>query len=250
MTIQINAFLAVRAGSTRVPNKNFRLIGGKALYQHLLDSALELSNKITIYLNTDHPVIAEIIGNQYGSAIKYYIREPHLGTSEASLDSYAYDFIKNVTGDYTVFLNPCSPFLKSNTIENAITHTILNNLDSCTASAKIQTHCFHKNHAINFSLEELQPRSQDLLPVHAMTSGFFIWKNTSFVNAFESKGFANFCGKFESYPVSRFEAVDIDTEEDIQVANALLSRNASFENDLKFCSEAYPFIQAGVFKPN
>lgn len=247
MTPTINAFLAIRAGSTRIPYKNFRLIGGKPLYQYLLDTALQLTDYFSLYLNTDHPAIVDLVQNRYGNKLSYYLRAPDLGTSEASLDAYAYDFMKKTPGDYTIFLNPCSLFLKSDTIKKAIEHTITRGLDSCTASAEIQTHCFINNQPMNFSFEVAQPRSQDLQAVHAMTSGFFIWKNSTFIQNFESHGFANFCGKFESFAISALEAIDIDYEDDIQIASALLSKE---DGPAKYCPEATPLIENGLFRPN
>ena len=120
--------------------------------------------------------------------------------------------------DITVFLNPCSIFLSESTIRGAIDHFKKNNLDSCVASTVCQTHCFHMNEPVNFDLKERQPRSQDLRPIHAMTSGFFIWRNNSFMEHYEKNGYANFCGTFESYGISQIESIDIDEAEDFKLA--------------------------------
>ena len=56
-----------------------------------------------------------------------------------------------------------------------------------------------------------------------MTSGFFIWRNKTFIYNYENSKAANFCGKFESYGISDFEAIDIDTEEDLDIALRFLS---------------------------
>ena len=143
-------------------------------------------------------MVIDIVQNKYGDTISYYL------LLIPRLCDYVYVFYVESCG-YTVFLNPCSIFLKAETIDKAITHCIANSLDACVASYEVQTHCFYNDNPINFSFSSKQPRSQDLTPVHAMTSGFFIWKNSSFMNAFSSSQCANFNGAFFSYPVSRSE---------------------------------------------
>lgn len=224
--MRVNAFIAVRMGSRRVPLKNFRMIGGKPLYEHLTETALQLKATDQIFLNSDSDIALEIAREKFGTQIGYHLRPSELGTSAASLDSYAYEFMVAHPADITVFLNPCSLLLTATTIDQAIAHVIKWNLDSCVSSKRGQTHVFFENQPINFSFDAAQPRSQDLVPVHLMTSGFFIWKNSSFTAAFEAMGHANFSGKFESFAVSDLEATDIDTEEDFLAAAHLIDGGA------------------------
>ena len=55
-----------------------------------------------------------------------------------------------------------------------------------------------------------------------MNKMFFIWKNETFTNSYEKYSAANFCGKFESYGLSTLESIDIDTEEDLIIAESIL----------------------------
>jgi len=218
--MKVNAFIAVRGGSTRVPFKNFRIINGKPLYEHLTDESLKCKEISNLFINTDTKFILNYAKDNYGDCLNYYLRDPLLGTSDATLDEYVYDFMLKYPSDICIFLNPCSLFLKAETIDNAIRYFIKNNLDSCVASEVIQTHCFYNNRSVNFNFNQKQPRSQDLVPIHAMTSGFFIWNNLTFIREYESRGSANFCGKFESFGVSHIEAIDIDEENDMLLAEA------------------------------
>ena len=216
--MKVNAFLAVRLGSSRVPFKNFMLLGKKPMYEYLTDTACRVSNIDQLYFNTDSQIAIDIAESKYGAMLQYYLRPADLGTSSAPLDDYVYDFMTKHPSDITVFLNPCSIFLSESTISGAIEHFKKNSLDSCVASAVCQTHCFHMNEPINFNLKDRQPRSQDLSPIHAMTSGFFIWRNSSFIEHYERNGYANFCGAFESFGISQIESIDIDEPEDFKLA--------------------------------
>ena len=247
--MKINAFLAIRLGSQRIPYKNFRLLAGKPLYTYLADTAKNCQQISHLFINTDSQMVIDIVQNKYGDTISYYLRPSWLGTSEATLDDYVYDFMSVNHADYTVFLNPCSIFLKAETIDKAITHCIANSLDACVASYEVKTHCFYNDNPINFSFSTKQPRSQDLTPVHAMTSGFFIWKNSSFMNAFSSSQCANFNGAFFSYPVSRSESVDIDLEEDFIEASRLLGGSEDALNP-SYIPEIQSLVDKGIYHRN
>ena len=245
----VNAFVAVRMGSTRVQFKNFRLLGGKALYQHLTDEALKCETIDRLFLNTDSQEVIDIAKPEYGASLEYYLRDPALGTSATTLDEYAYDFMKRFPSRYTVFLNPCSPFLKAKSIDNAVKLAQRNNLDACVASRTEQTHAFKNNSPINFSFDELQPRSQDLVPVHTMTSGFFIWKSSSFIKSFEENGFANFNGRFLSYGLGLEETIDIDEEADFQLAELFLRAKKS-SKIVKYHPLIESMVKAGMDRRN
>lgn len=216
--MKVNAFLAVRLGSSRVPFKNFMMLGKKPMYEYLTDTACSVPNIDQLYFNTDSQIAIDIAKSKYGDILQYYLRPANLGTSSAPLDDYVYDFMIKYPSDITIFLNPCSIFLSKSSISDAIDHFKKKNLDSCVASAVCQTHCFYMNEPINFNLKDRQPRSQDLNPIHAMTSGFFIWRNKSFIEHYETNGYANFCGAFESFGISQIESIDIDEPEDFRLA--------------------------------
>ena len=98
----------------------------------------------------------------FGNAINYYLREPVLGTSAASLDDYVYDFVLKEDCDIVIFLNPCSPLLSAKTIDKAIVEFVNGNFSSMAASELLQTHSFLYDEPLNFSFSAKQPRSQDL----------------------------------------------------------------------------------------
>ena len=52
-----------------------------------------------------------------------------MGTSQATLDDYVFDFMKSHTSDITVFLNPCSLFLSAASIDRGIGTLIENDAD-------------------------------------------------------------------------------------------------------------------------
>ncbi len=247
--MKINAFIACRLGSTRVKFKNLLLLKGKPLFSYLTDNAILCKSITDLYINTDSKLIIKAARELYKDKIKYFLREPHLGTSKTALDDYVYDFMTKCTGDITIFLNPCSLFLQTKTIENAIQYFISEELDSCCASQVAQTHCFYKNKSINFNTKYRQPRSQDLEAVHCMTSGFFIWKNKTFMENYVNSSAANFGGKFKSYGISNLESIDIDNYEDLYFAEKFLSESHK-DSDFQYHPLVSNLIKKNLIHPN
>ena len=246
---KINAFIGCRAGSTRVKCKNLLLLNEKPLFTYLTNNALK-SNKISnLFLNTDSKYIIDIAKDYFSDQLKYYIRPKHLGSSGAKLDDFVYDFMTNFKSEITIFFNPCCIFLKTETINNAIDYFINNNLDSLCASRIAQTLCFLKNKPLNFSFKESQPRTQDLDPVHCQTCAFFIWRTDKFIESYKKNNAGNFCGKFESFGLSTLESLDIDTDEDLLIAESvLIGKKNKFT--YKYHENVVKLIEEGKIKPN
>ena len=132
----------MRLGSTRVKFKNLSLIDNKPLFTYLTDSALNCSN-IDNLLNTDSQYIVDVAKEIYNKKLNYLL-SPHLGSSKAKLDDFVYDFMINFPSDLTIFFNPCCLFLKTETIDKAISYFIENNLDSLCASRSCSDIMFYK----------------------------------------------------------------------------------------------------------
>ena len=155
----------------------------------------------------------------------------------------------NFPSDITIFFNPCCLFLKTETIDKAISYFIENNLDSLCASRVAQTLCFMNHKPINFSFDAAQPRTQDLEAIHCQTCAFFIWKTKTFKNDYEKNSAGNFCGKFESYGLSTLESIDIDTEEDYLIAESLLIGKKDKFN-FTYHKDVDKLIKNGIIKTN
>ena len=102
--------IPVRLGSTRVKNKNLRLIDGKPLVQYIIDAALGSNMLDEIYINSESTKFAGIAKK---SSIKFYQRPEELSLNESTNDDFSLDFISNVECDVLVQLLATSPFVTS-----------------------------------------------------------------------------------------------------------------------------------------
>ena len=246
---KINAFIGCRAGSTRVKCKNLLLLNNNPLFTYLTNNALNSKRIDNLYLNTDSKYIVDIAKDIYQENLQYYIRPAELGSSQAKLDDFVFDFMKNFPSEITIFFNPCCIFLRTETIDKAIDYFTDNNLDSMCASRVAQTLCFMDGKPLNFSFNKPQPRTQDLSAIHCQTCAFFIWKTNTFIETYSKYSAANFCGNFESYGLSTLESIDIDTEDDFIIAESiLLGKKKEFK--YTYHEKVQNLIAKGLIKPN
>ena len=55
---QVTAIVPMRHSSERVRGKNYRELGGKPLFRHIVDSLLEASTVDCVVIDTDSPTIS------------------------------------------------------------------------------------------------------------------------------------------------------------------------------------------------
>ena len=99
---------------------------------------------------------------------------------------------------------------------------------------KLQTYCWFENHPVNYDPNDMA-QTQDLEPVFAETSGFYIFRKEDYLQS-------NTRINKPEYPVeiSELEGIDIDTEEDYNSAlRAAQQPNVIRHSRLIFC-QLYP----------
>lgn len=111
-------FVPARAGSQGLPGKNIRLLGGKPLYYHSVDQAIE-AGLDPIYISTD---IAEILGAVHPSQVALARRPHELATSTADMASVISDFLSTTfqASETVVLLQPTSPLRTARHIQKAV----------------------------------------------------------------------------------------------------------------------------------
>ena len=125
--MNILAVIPARAGSRGIPNKNIRIVAGHPLIYYAIKNALS-SNLITeVIVSTDSPEV-KIIAEQMGTKVKW--RDSSLCGDTITLDAVIADAVPEGEWDYIVTMQPTSPTLLVSTLDNAILHTIENELDT------------------------------------------------------------------------------------------------------------------------
>ena len=207
------ALVPFKLNSERVPNKNFRLLGGKPLYWWVLESLINSKCVDRIIINTDARTLIERFGLPTGIEIVIKNRKSELCGDLVSMNSIIKDDINEFDANSYLMTHTTNPFVLSSTFSRAVKQylngTVSGEIDSLFSANKLQSRLYsHSLEPLNHSPYELL-RTQDLDPIYEENSCFYIFSKSSFLSSDARIG-----TKPAIAIIQRLESIDIDTEED------------------------------------
>jgi CMP-N-acetylneuraminic acid synthetase/mannose-6-phosphate isomerase-like protein (cupin superfamily) len=213
--------IPARAGSSRVKKKCLRYLGDKILVQHVIDICKQVKQFDEIYLNSPDIIFKDIAEN---SNIKFYERRQWQNIEPETNDDFMSDFLNNIKCDYVIQVNPTSPFITKNTIEDFINFMVNDSVDTGITVKEIHLGCLLNMVPLNFKIDEKLKRTQDLTPLTTYSSCMFGFKRNTFLKAIEKyKSAVNGpIGFTRYYKLNDLESFDIDYEDDFQIAESIL----------------------------
>ena len=220
--MKIVGMIPARLGSTRVINKNLRILDDKPLVQHVVGAASKSSILDSVYINSEGEIFKEIAEL---SDINFYHRPSELASNTATNDDFVLDFIDNINCDLIIQILPTSPLLTTEDIDNFVKGMLEEKCDTYISVSNVQIECIHKELPINFIQKEQTPPSQELEPIKAYACGLMGWNAENFRSNMEkySAAYHGGDGKVGFYTLSGYSTVDIDNEEDFVLAEAIFS---------------------------
>jgi CMP-N,N'-diacetyllegionaminic acid synthase len=237
--VKILALIPARGGSTRLPGKNIRLLGGKPLIVWSIDVARGIPEICDILVSTDDPAIAAVC-KETGAYVPW-LRPAELATDIASsvdVALHALDWYEKEQGavDGLLLLQPTSPFRTKGTLRKGIELFSRRGQKpvlgvSHTNAHPMWTFKMERGYLVPFLKEHaLQTRSQDLPPAFVVNGSFYL---TAPIALRQSRSFIG----PQTIPLlieSPQEALDIDTEWDFKMAELISNRGklkAAFNHD-------------------
>lgn len=206
------AFVPIKMNSQRLPHKNILPIAGHPLCWHICNSLIQTKGIDEVYVYCSDETVKDYLPE----TVMIKKRSPKLdGDQVKGLEIYE-NFISEVDADVYVLAHTTSPFIKVESIENALSHVHSGENDSAFSAEKIQTFAWYKGHPVNYDLTDI-PRTQDLEPLWVETSAFFIFRKEIFTRYHRRIGFNPYIQE-----VSDMEAIDIDEKKDYKLACKLV----------------------------
>lgn len=211
ITMKVACFIPIKANSERVPGKNLRLLNGKKLYEYICEHVKEAAVFDDVFVDTNSNEIAD-----YSQKMGFHVieRKPELALNTANgNDLLVYHYEKFPEYDYYFQLFATAPYLQPETIRSCYNYLVSSEeYDSCFTALENHSFYWYSGTPINYR-PEILPRSQDMLPVLEETTGLY---------GISAESLAKYHCRIGRKPyicrVNKFEAVDINTEEDIKVA--------------------------------
>lgn len=215
------AIITARGGSKRIPRKNIKPFLGQPIIKYSIDVAMKAGCFDEVMVSTDDKEIAEI-------SVKLGAKVPFL-RSETASDDFAttsdaiYDVLTEYQKrgnkfEYCCCIYPTAPFISPERLMEGFETLKSNNADSVLPvvrfSYPIQRALkIEDGRLLMIWPENLNKRSQDLMPAYHDAGQFYWLKVSSFIE--QKKLFTdNTC----TIEISESEVQDIDNEEDWKIA--------------------------------
>jgi CMP-N-acetylneuraminic acid synthetase/quercetin dioxygenase-like cupin family protein len=218
--MKIIGMIPARLGSTRVKNKNLRLLDDKPLIQYVVDAAVGSKLIDELYINSESTQFKSIAEN---SNVKFYQRPAYLSSDTATNDEFSLDFIDNVECDILVQLLPTSPFITSIEIDEFIQAMLDGDHQTMISVTNVQIEAIFQGAPINFDMTKPTPPSQLLEPIQSYACSLMGWNVNTFRANIEKYNAAYHGGidKKGFYVLKGYSTIDIDNEEDFVLAEAV-----------------------------
>ena len=219
--MRIICMIPARLGSKRVEDKVIRPLNGKPLVQYALDSAKKVFPSSDLYLNSSFDELEKIAKK---NKIQFYRRDPKLSEDTAVLDDIMYDFFKNIECDIAIHFNLTSPFITEKDLGDFTDYMIKKDLDYLISVKEERIEIVYDGKPLNYDQNKRKVNSQNLKPALIFTAGLCGFKKEVFVKNFENYNAASFGhtgDNIEYYTLKGFSTIDIDWEEDFQLAEVI-----------------------------
>lgn len=210
--MKVVAFVPIRLNSKRVVGKNLKMLGNKPLLQYILETLTNAASIDEVYVYCSQEEIIPLLPQ----GVKFLKRNESLDRDE-TLGQEIYDaFTKEIDADVYVLAHTTSPFIKVETIDNAVRQVTEGNHDSAFSAQKVQTFTWYKGQPLNYNLKEI-PRTQTIEPVYFETSAFYIFRKEIWTIEHQRIGRNPYIAI-----VNPIEGIDIDNPEDFEFAEQVL----------------------------
>ncbi len=214
------AIVCARSGSKRLPDKNIRLVNGlPLLYYSIFElTKIESIDKIVLATDSDN-YVNSLIGLPYHKQWEYVKRNEEVSNDHATLESVVL-YVLRETGynpENIILVQPTCPLLDYKDIVNGLStledNPMVNSVITIEEIKRFFTD--NRNEMI------LRPRTQDMAPKYAETGCFWIFKKDKFEDIKN-----RIIEPYVFLKVSKTSALDIDTEEDFNIIEALLEKKS------------------------
>jgi CMP-N,N'-diacetyllegionaminic acid synthase len=229
--LEILGLIPARGGSRGIPGKNLRLLGGRSLVARAVESGLESRLVSRLILSTDSGPIAEE-GRRAGAEVPF-LRPAELAKDEtptALVVAHALKWLEENEGtrpDILVLLQPTAPLRQARHIDEALSLLVSEGARSVVSVTPVPGH-YHPSW--QFSIRDgalfpfmetgkVPPRRQDLPQTYTRNGAIYAaWTETWLTG---TMAYGSGCVPYLMMPE---ESVNIDSPEDLELAEFLLAR--------------------------
>jgi CMP-N-acetylneuraminic acid synthetase len=226
--IKLLALVPMRHHSQRVSGKNYRMLAGRPLYQHIIETLLTVPEVSQILVDTDSEIVIDGLRKDFPQ-VKIINRPEHLRADAISMNDILLYDTSQIEAEFYLQTHSTNPLVRAVTISDAIIKFMADypTYDSLFSVTRLQTRLYdQKGQAINHDPNVLI-QTQDLPPIFEENSCLYIFTRENLTRRQNRIG-----EKPLMYEISADEAWDIDEELDFDITSFLLSRRGKIRENI------------------
>ena len=213
------AVIPVRAGSKRLPKKNYKSFNSKTLAEIARDKCLATGIFDKVIISSDDPFFEGLVNC---NEVEFLQRSTDLANDEATTDMVIDFFFEELPSCKSIlWVNSVSPLQTIGDIKNCGTRLNDPNVDCVMAINTLYQHCCISDKPINFNPNYPFEKTQDLEPIQRYIYSCMGWKRETFVKH-RSRGFKGlFPGRMALVEASLLAGMLIKYEEDFIICSKI-----------------------------
>ena len=220
-SLRLVALVPMRHTSQRVPEKNYRPLAGRPLYEYILQTLQAVPEIDAIAVDSDSPVILQGVAEAFPQ-VQLIERPAHLRGEQVPMNEVLLHDVSQVRAPYYLQTHSTNPLLQAATISRAIAafHAARPEHDSLFSVTPLHTRLWGADgRPVNHDPQELI-RTQDLPPIYEENSCLYLFPRELFLQRRHRIG-----ARPLFFPIERPEAWDIDEPLDFEIVERLIRRN-------------------------
>ena len=225
------AVIPVRAGSKRLPKKNYQSFNSRTLAEIARDKCLAAGIFDKVIISSDDPFFEGLVNC---NEVMFLLRSSDLASDDATTDMVIDFFFEEFPlCDTILWVNSVSPLQTIEDIKNCGTRLSDPTVDCVMAINTTYQHCCISDKPINFKPNNPFEKTQDLEPIQRYTYSCMGWKRKIYVDR-RSRGFKGlFPGNMALVEVSTLAGMLIKYEEDFIICSQIEKAIDIFQNQVK-----------------
>jgi CMP-N-acetylneuraminic acid synthetase len=218
--INLAALIPMRHHSQRVPGKNYRLMAGKPLYQHILETLLAVPEIDQIAVDTDSESVMDGLRREFPQ-VRIIERPETLRADTISMNEILMYDTAQIEADFYLQTHSTNPLLKPETVSRAIQafSASFPSFDSLFSVTRLQTRLWTRDSRPLNHDPAILIQTQDLPPTFEENSCLYLFTRENLQRNHNRLG--QHPMMFEIDPD---EAWDIDEELDFAIVDFLMRR--------------------------
>lgn len=212
--MKVIAFVPMKLDNERLKNKNTKpFVNGQPLLTYILNTLCHVKGLDSIYAYCSNDIVRQYLP----VSVNYLTRSTILDQSETTINEVMASFAREVDADVYVLAHATAPFIAAESIELGISKVINGGYDSALTVTELREFLWKGDKPFNYDPKFI-PRTQDLDLMYSETTGLYIYTRELILNRNRRVGDRPYL-----IPVSKIEAIDINEQQDFDIANAIFN---------------------------